>query len=83
MVTSDLSVDPSDIKHLSHHGTKACILTQTKLTSNVSSQEMTACFLLASASQVLLTGPRMESLEAKWDCRKSGPQPPSSSAITS
>jgi len=27
MVTSDLSVHTNDIKHLSHHGTKACIHT--------------------------------------------------------
>ena len=65
MVTSDLSIDTSDIKHLSHHGTKACNHTQRKLASSVSSQAMRACFLLASASQVLLTGPRMEITEGK------------------
>ena len=65
MVTSDLSIDTSDIKHLSHHSTKACNHTQRKLASSVSSQAMRACFLLASASQVLLTGPRMEITEGK------------------
>ena len=69
MVTSDLSVDTSDIMHLFHHGTKACIRTQRQLASSFSSQEMTASFLLASASQVLLTGPRIGGkmgLQGKW-----------------